>query len=252
MSSFQKTMKEVEALCAEFNRLTNRPLRAYEPSDEPYPPANIGYAYVRNLGQQDDRRCSMGIITSPGGGVCSIHGLSGLYIGDLLRILREKMADPEWMACMTLAMKPVVEDRSHAQTGACILTDAPGEDPEDCTTHEHEEDEEDDFADEECGVCGAPTDDGEGYAGKCGNCADREYADDHCATCGDELGDDSYEGLCSDCAEHEVEKMSARGMAANPKPANLSDVDSDIDKGFPTSSVEVSIPARGGPDGAPG
>ncbi len=78
--------------------------------------------------------------------------------------------------------------------------------------------DEEDFGDPDKCECGAPTDDGEGYAGKCGNCADRDYADDHCSTCGDELGDDSYEGLCSDCAEHEIGKHAARGMAANPKP----------------------------------
>lgn len=90
---------------------------------------------------------------------------------------------------------------------------------------------------EVCDSCGAPTDDGEGYDGLCGNCADvaelhqgrddlTEEANeaacredrDACETCGDKLGDDSYEGLCSDCAEREVEKMSSRGMAANPKP----------------------------------
>lgn len=90
-------MKAVEALCAEFNRLTNRPPRAYEPSDEPYPPANIGYAYVRNLGLQDGHRCSIGAIISPGGGLSNIHGLSYLHIGDLLMALRRKMKDPEWM-----------------------------------------------------------------------------------------------------------------------------------------------------------
>lgn len=80
-------------------------------------------------------------------------------------------------------------------------------------------DEEFDEEDAKCDDCGAPTDDGEGYDGKCGNCADKEHADEACSTCGDALGEDSYEGMCSDCAEREVEKMSARGMAANPKPA---------------------------------
>lgn len=93
-------MREVEALCAELNRLTNRPSRSCEPSDEPYPPANIGYIYVRNLGLQDDHRCSIGEIFSPGGGLVQIHGLSYLPIGDLLRVLNAKMADPEWMARM--------------------------------------------------------------------------------------------------------------------------------------------------------
>jgi len=97
MASYQKTMRETDALCAEFNRLTNRPSRAYEPSDEPYPPANIGYAYVRNLGLQDDHRCSMGIICNPNGGLVQLHGLSYLHIGDLKRALRAKMDDPEWM-----------------------------------------------------------------------------------------------------------------------------------------------------------
>lgn len=67
---------------------------------------------------------------------------------------------------------------------------------------------------EVCGSYGAPTDDGEGYDGLGGACADKAS----CATCGDELGEDSYEGLCNDCADNEVEKMSRRGMAANPKP----------------------------------
>ena len=97
-------MKEVEALCAEFNRLTNRPSRAYEPSDEPYPPANIGYAYVRNLGLQDDHRCSMGIIFNPGGGLVHVHGLTYLHIWDLKHLLRSKMAVPAWMDSMTLQL----------------------------------------------------------------------------------------------------------------------------------------------------
>ena len=105
MASFQKKMKAVEALCAEFNRLTNRPPRAYEPSDEPYPPANIGYAYARNLGLQDDHRCSIGIVFNHGGGLVQIHGLSYLAIGDLLRVLKTKMADPAWMARMMFEPK---------------------------------------------------------------------------------------------------------------------------------------------------
>lgn len=105
MASFQATAKKVEKLLVEFNRLTNRPPRAYEPSDEPYPPANIGYAYVRNLGLQDDHRCSIGAIISPGGGLTRIEGLSYLRIGDLLMVLKKKMADPEWMHRQTLPPK---------------------------------------------------------------------------------------------------------------------------------------------------
>ncbi len=90
-------MKEAEALCAEFNRLTHRPSRAYEPSDEPYPPANIGYAYVRNLGLQDVHRCSIGVILNHSGGLVQLPGLSYLPIEALKRALQEKLNDPEWM-----------------------------------------------------------------------------------------------------------------------------------------------------------
>lgn len=76
---------------------------------------------------------------------------------------------------------------------------------------EHLQFDGDDEDDNVCSECGDPTDDGEGYDGLCGNCADK-------VTCGDELVEDSDEGLCSDCAGNEVEKMSRRGMAANPKP----------------------------------
>lgn len=80
---------------------------------------------------------------------------------------------------------------SFAATGACILTGTPGEDPEDCSTHEHEEDDEDFEDDNECSNCGDPTDDGEGYDGLCGPCADRAVA-----------------------------AAAKRGMAANPRPTN--------------------------------
>lgn len=54
----------------------------------------------------------------------------------------------------------------------------------------------------------------------CEKCAEDAEEDGNCATCGGELGDDSYDGLCSDCAEHEVEKMASRGMSLNPKPVD--------------------------------
>jgi hypothetical protein len=103
-------MREVEALCAELNRLTNRPSRAYEPSDEPYPPANIGYIYVRNLGAQDGHRCSIGEVFNHGGGLLQLHGLSYLPIRDLLRVLKAKMADPEWLASMPFEQPKSTDD----------------------------------------------------------------------------------------------------------------------------------------------
>lgn len=89
------------------------------------------------------------------------------------------------------AFLKAVDEVVACDRGACVLTGAPGEDPEDCNTHGHEDDDEDFDDDNECSCCGDPTDDGEGYDGLCGNCADVA-----------------------------VEAMSRRGMAANPKPTN--------------------------------
>lgn len=70
-----------------FNQLTGRPTKAY----------NIGHAYVRGLGSQDDHRLTVSVIVNYGGGVMSIPGLSYLRAGELLRTLKDKMADPEWI-----------------------------------------------------------------------------------------------------------------------------------------------------------
>lgn len=98
-----KTIAALDAQVAEFNRLTNRPLRAYEPEEGCMGgKANIGYAYARNMGEQDDNKCSIGVIINHGGGLMLIPDLAYLPAGDLLRTLRAKMRDPEWMLRYTL------------------------------------------------------------------------------------------------------------------------------------------------------
>ena len=99
--SFQRTMKKVEALMKDFNLLTGRPTEYIQPNGD----SSIGYAYVRNLGEQDGHRCSVGIIFNKGGGLVHVHGLTYLPIGDLSRILRRKMKDPEWMEQMRFKPK---------------------------------------------------------------------------------------------------------------------------------------------------
>ncbi len=61
----------------------------------------------------------------------------------------------------------------------------------------HSEDDEDDS---KCRSCGGPNDDGEGYDGLCGDCADKAS----CHECGADLGDpveDIDERLCPKCKE---------------------------------------------------
>lgn len=101
--SRNKNIDSLDAQVAEFNRLTNRPLRAYEPGEDGKGgKANIGYAYARNLGEQDGNNYSIGVIINHGGGLTQIPGLTYLPAGDLLRTLRTKMRDPEWMRRQTL------------------------------------------------------------------------------------------------------------------------------------------------------
>lgn len=180
----RKILNAIEATVGEFNRLTGRPERAYEPSeDRTGGAANIGYAYARCLGEQDGNRYTVGVVINHGGGVCSIPGLSYLEAPELLRVLRDKMDDPEWMRLQQF--RPP----------------------------EQEADDED----TKCSECGEPNDDGEGYDGLCGNCADKAS----CTSCGGERGEDGHEDLCSDCAEHQIGKMAERGMAANPLPPEI-------------------------------
>lgn len=60
------------------------------------------------------------------------------------------------------------------------------------------DDNVDDWDQDDTCECGQPNDDGEGWDGKCGDCADREAP--KCADCGN-LVDDDADGLCEDCAE---------------------------------------------------
>ncbi len=99
-------MKKVEVLMKDFNRLTGRPSEYIQPNGD----SSIGYAYVRNLGEQDGHRCSVGIILNKDGGVMNIYGLSYLPIGDLHRILQQKMSDPEWMKMMQFKPKETNEN----------------------------------------------------------------------------------------------------------------------------------------------
>lgn len=73
-----------------------------------------------------------------------------------------------------------------------------------------EDDELDDDDEGPCRACGEPTDDGEGFDGYCGNCADARS----CQECGGEL-DETYDDdeelpedrprVCSDCREDETD-----------------------------------------------
>jgi hypothetical protein len=178
----RKTLNAIEDTMRDFNRLTGRPARRYEPDEDRMGgKANIGYAYCRGLGEQDGNRYSIGVVINHGGGVCGIPGLTYLHADDLLRVLRKKMGDPEWLKLQQFQPPPEPEV---------------------------------DDVDAECSECGEPNDDGEGYDGLCGNCADKAS----CSGCGGERGEDGYEDLCSDCAEHQIGKMAERGMKANPKP----------------------------------
>ena len=99
--SFQRTVKKVEALMKDFNRLTGRPTEYIQPNGD----SSIGYAYIRNLGEQEAFRYSVGIIINKDGGLMDVHGLSFLPSGKLSRVLRHKMKDPEWMKLMQFKPK---------------------------------------------------------------------------------------------------------------------------------------------------
>ncbi len=93
----RKSSNDLEKAVQEFNRVTGRPDRAYNPDQECVGgAANIGYAYTRNLGEQDDHRVAVSIIINHGGGVTNIHGLVG-HPTDVLRELRRKLSNPEWV-----------------------------------------------------------------------------------------------------------------------------------------------------------
>jgi hypothetical protein len=49
--------------------------------------------------------------------------------------------------------------------------------------------------------CGKSLDDGQGWDGKCGDCADIAENTDECSGCGDLLEvDEKADGICEDCA----------------------------------------------------
>ena len=55
--------------------------------------------------------------------------------------------------------------------------------------------------DEDSCSCGKSLDDGQGWDGKCGDCADIAENTDECSGCGDLLEDDEKaDGICDDCA----------------------------------------------------
>jgi hypothetical protein len=70
---------------------------------------------------------------------------------------------------------------------------------------------------EVCASCGSPTDDGEGYDGLCGNCAD--MAELHHGR--DDLAEEANEAACREDRDDSyagsgVETMTSSGMTANP------------------------------------
>ena len=94
---YRKTLTALEAAVAEFNKVTGRPERAYdEGQDRVGEAANIGHAYVRNLGLQHANRVAVSIIINYGGGVVNIYGLTG-YVGEVLQTLRSNLKDPAWV-----------------------------------------------------------------------------------------------------------------------------------------------------------
>lgn len=57
-----------------------------------------------------------------------------------------------------------------------------------------------DLDDDRCS-CGNSLDDGQGWDGKCGDCADLAANTDECGGCGDLLEDDEKaDGICEDCS----------------------------------------------------
>lgn len=84
------TLELLEVAVREFHILTGRPLdhRA------------VGHAYVRCQGLQQGNRYSFGVIITPGGGVRNVQGFSGLYLGEMLRLLRHKLRDAEFIRSM--------------------------------------------------------------------------------------------------------------------------------------------------------
>lgn len=60
--------------------------------------------------------------------------------------------------------------------------------------------EPDDFDDDRCS-CGNSLDDGQGWDGYCGDCADLRANTVECSGCGDLLEDDEKaDGICEDCS----------------------------------------------------
>lgn len=62
----------------------------------------------------------------------------------------------------------------------------------DLTTATTSDDDLDDDLDDACSECGAPLDDGEGYDGRCGTCAD--IHESTCSICGGRFVEDSSTG----------------------------------------------------------
>lgn len=58
-----------------------------------------------------------------------------------------------------------------------------------------------DIDDDRCS-CGNSLDDGQGWDGNCGDCADIAANTEECSECGDLLEDDEKaDGICEDCAD---------------------------------------------------
>ncbi len=236
MSRQASSLAALEKLVASFNRRTGRPSRAYDPGESE---ANIGHAYARCTGAQNDNRYVVSVITNSGGGVSDIPGLSG-RLGELIVKFREKLRGVAWVAeqrvdasrwrkpirgikggrglldpidvagtvlqvlhvpekdthCLvvgggaTLAIHPnahscyalrnriVYESEQRVKEQADFIEVCGGSvSREDVTEimlrlHGQPDSAEEDNPDA-CRECGAPTDNGEGYDGLCGNCADK-------------------------------------------------------------------------------
>lgn len=67
--------------------------------------------------------------------------------------------------------------------------------PDVVLTGQHDDDRDDDNC-----SCGNSLDDGQGWDGKCGDCADIAENTHECSVCGDLLEDDERDdGICEDC-----------------------------------------------------